>query len=86
MKMWHLKTKLGTFWIIPTKLDSTPVTSCQLGIDDDPLGEYDSPEQAVSEVHARNTGYLKWDTQTKIRIPEALSAWRHGQPAEWRVS
>ena len=38
--MWHLKTKLGTFWVVEG----------QLGLGDSGLGQYKTPQEAAMAV------------------------------------
>jgi len=77
--MWHLKTRQGTFWIIPAENKK----GVWLGVDDQPLGHYDSPDAAFHDVHDQQTGFYAWDVNHKIKPPESLTEWEEGEPAEW---
>ncbi len=80
--MWHLKTRLGTFWIIPAdELDQAG--NYVLGLDDDTLGIYTDPHTAVQVVQRYETGCLAWDERPAIRMPPDLVAWRSGLPEQW---
>lgn len=78
--MWHLKTKLGVFWVIPV---SEVGSKYYLGLNDEPLGEYNDAEQAAKDVHDQNTGFLAWDVQARIKAPEHINEWAQGEPKEW---
>lgn len=78
--MWHLKTKLGTFWVMPvTEADS----QCYLGIDDHQLGVFRDPNDAIKNVTEQNTGHLQWDCLSRAKAPQHLDKWSKGSPEEW---
>lgn len=79
--MWHLKTKLGTFWVIPV---SEVGSKYFLGLNDTPLAEYRDAEQAAHDVYTQATGYFKWDSQAHVKVPEHLNDWQEGEPRDWR--
>lgn len=79
--MWHLKTKLGVFWIIRT---SDGLKRYRLGINEDPLSTYNDPEQAARDVHDQATGFLPWDIQSRIFAPEHIQEWHQGEPEDWK--
>lgn len=79
--MWHLKTKLGVFWVMPI---SETENKYFLGLNDDPIGEYPDAEQAAKDVHNQRTGYYKWDLQDKVKVPEHINEWMEGEPRDWK--
>jgi hypothetical protein len=81
--MWYLKTKLGTFWLVET--DSDIKDRYFLGINDQELGSYNNADIAVKDVYEQTTGYLKWDCQAKIKVPESISQWNQGEPENWQA-
>lgn len=83
-RMWHLKTRLGTFWLIENVADNAEqADGYYLGIDDHELGVYNSADTAAEDVYAQQTGYLKWDCQSKVKVPKEISAWVEGSPEDW---
>lgn len=78
--MWHLKTKQGTFWILPPEEASEQYV---LGIDEETLGYYTKPEAAVEDIQAHETGCLRWDEMVLDRPIPNLTAWFAGAPACW---
>lgn len=78
--MWHLKTRLGTFWVIPLLEEQNKYI---LGINDDELALYTDVEQAAKDVHDQATGFLKWDTQPQVKAPEHINEWVEGEPQDW---
>lgn len=79
--MWHLKTKLGTFWVVETNNEIKE--RYFLGINDQELGIYDNSETAAKDVHEQSTGYFKWDSQAKVNVPDSISQWTEGEPENW---
>ncbi len=79
--MWHLKTKLGTFWLVEANNDTED--RYLLGINDQELGAYDNIELAAHDVYEQATGYLQWDCQAKIKVPNNISQWIEGTPENW---
>jgi len=79
--MWHLKTKLGIFWVIPV---SEVASKYYLGVNDTPLAEYRNAEQAARDVYSQATGYFKWDCEARVKAPEHLHDWQEGEPRDWR--
>lgn len=70
---WAYKTNVGTFWI---KLDRD--NRFTLGVGDEALGSYISPEQAADDVFLCVTGHWPWDKQFTVLNPTDLSEWtRH---------
>ncbi len=78
--MWHLKTKLGTFWIVK---DESKDQSFFLGCEDEDLGQYKTIDSVLDDIHKRETGYLEWDEQSTLKVPKALSEWEQGAPEYW---
>lgn len=79
--MWHLKTRLGVFWVAP--LSDTP-NKYYLGVDDHELGLYTDVERAAKDVHDQATGFLKWDLEPQVKAPEHIAQWKKGEPKEWK--
>lgn len=80
--MWHLKTKLGVFWVVPV---SSYKNEFRLGVNDEELGFYTSLDQAAKDVHDQATGFLKWDMQPVARAPEHIAEWVEGEPRGWNA-
>jgi hypothetical protein len=78
--MWHLKTRLGTFWVAPV---SDSGHQFFLGVGDQELGIYNDAEQAAQDVHNQSTGYLKWDIEVKVFAPRHITDWKEGEPQNW---
>ena len=78
--MWHLKTRMGTFWVVET---DEPNHYC-LGVDNDKLGDYEDAELAAKDVLEQSTGYFEWDCQSRVKVPEDLAHWTKGQPDGWQ--
>lgn len=78
--MWHLKTNLGVFWVVPVTEGKNKYV---LGVNDHDLAFYTDVEQAAKDVHDQNTGYLQWDVQTHVKAPEHIMEWLEGEPEEW---
>ncbi len=83
--MWHLRTKLGVFWLVETNSsDAGPQNQKYfLGVDDHELGVYDNASKAAKDVHDQETGFFRWDCQSTVKIPEDISNWSKGEPEEW---
>jgi hypothetical protein len=83
--MWHLKTRLGVFWVAPV-FDSP--NQYYLGINDEELGKYPNAEEAAQDVHNQVTGFMKWDTESKskIKAPEHIEGWIAGEPKAWQTN
>jgi hypothetical protein len=78
--MWHLKTRLGVFWVVPI---SSSEKKFLLGVNDEELGIYTDIEQAAKDVHDQATGFLRWDVQPIARAPERIAEWAQGEPKSW---
>ena len=78
--MWHLKTRLGVFWVVPM---SSSENKFLLGVNDEELGLYTDVERAAKDVHDQATGFLKWDIQSTVRAPEQIREWAEGEPKSW---
>lgn len=81
--MWHLKTRLGVFWVIPI---SEIENKYYLGVNDEALGVYQAAELAAKDVHDQSTGYYKWDSQARVKAPEHIDEWLEGEPRNWQES
>lgn len=79
--MWHLKTKLGVFWVVPAVEAKSKYF---LGINDQELAVYTDADQAAKDVHDQATGFLQWDTQVRIKAPEHITEWVQGEPKDWQ--
>ena len=79
--MWHLKTKLGTFWVVEANNDLKD--RYFLGVNDQELGSYNDLDLAAKDVHEQATGYLQWDSQAKVKAPDNISQWVQGVPDNW---
>lgn len=77
--MWHLRTMHGTFWIVQGKKEY------YLGVNDLKLGVYNEPELAIKDVSEQNTGYFRWDCQSRVSAPKQISQWTPGEPQDWLV-
>jgi hypothetical protein len=89
--MWHLKTKLGTFWIVSSQeSDDRSANAGQereqyyLGMDDDTIRAYGDAQEAIKDICNHTTGEIKWDVDTRIKVPADLALWQEGEPEEWR--
>jgi len=78
--MRYLKTKLGTFWIAPALEYKGKYF---LGVDDEALWLFDSPENASKAVAEQTTGFLNWDAQLRVKAPQGLQDWEEGEPKHW---
>ncbi len=78
--MWHLKTRLGVFWVVPVQEAKNKYI---LGINDEELAFYTDIEQAAKDVHDQTTGFLRWDSQSSVKAPEHITEWIEGEPKEW---
>ncbi len=79
--MWHLKTKMGVFWVAAIDEKSKKY---YLGVNDQELGVYNDAEQAAKDVRDQRTGYLRWDVESKVKAPEHISEWASGEPRDWQ--
>lgn len=70
--MWIYRTPIGTFWIRPQAGGRWV-----LGIEDEALGSYHSPEAAASDVADRATGWSEWDDS------RVMMGWEPSGLAEW---
>ena len=73
--MYTFKAVVGTFWI----RTAPGGASWQLGIGDEILGKYGTPEAAAEQVQCRSTGYVPWDRRnTPSELPN-LDEWKHDE-------
>lgn len=78
--MWHCQTTVGVFWI---RFDPRTRTRFLLGIGDEPLGWYYSPEAAADDVFLQQTGWSEWDALHDVARPADLSAWTRIDCQAW---
>jgi hypothetical protein len=67
---WRLQTRVGVFWIRANR--DGRVT---LGIGDEALGNFATPNLAAGDVHSHMTGYYPWDRLTTYDTPDDISDW-----------
>ena len=70
MKVWTYKTSKGTF-SISHQSDGRFL----LGVGDEGLGSYATPEQAADHVFCCATGHYDWDALGTVDQPTDLSEW-----------
>jgi hypothetical protein len=70
--MWQYRTEIGVFWI---RFDPRTRTRFVLGIEEEPLGWYYSPEAAADDVFLQKTGCSEWDLLAATSKPTDLSQW-----------
>ncbi len=70
--MWTCRTELGVFWI---RFDPRTRTRFLLGIGEEPLGWYFSPEAAADVVFLQDTGWTEWDSRRGVTRPKDLADW-----------
>jgi len=70
--MWLYETDVGVFWI---RFSPRGRGRFLLGIGDEELGAYLSPEAAVDDVYLQKSGWPEWDLHPQSRKPEDLSQW-----------
>lgn len=71
MLRWTCRTHAGLFWIEPA-----PRKGWRLGIDDEPLGWYETPDQAAGDVYLQSTGCFEWDDGPTPDSPADLGDWQ----------
>lgn len=77
--MWYHKTRLGTLWIVESEEDH----QYYLGMDEESLGTYKKIEDAMRDIREHETGFLKWDLDSKTQAPDQLEQWQEGEPENW---
>lgn len=80
--MWHLRTRLGVFWLVEQS-GSDIGKVFRLGFDDLELGVYKHAQDAVKDVCEQSTGHLTWDCSSNVRVPKKIKDWRKGEPDTW---
>ncbi|HQN18920.1 MAG TPA: hypothetical protein PKV86_07270 [Syntrophobacteraceae bacterium] len=70
--MWTYQTEIGVLCI---RFDPRTRTRFLLGIDDEPLGWYYSPEAAADDVFLQKTGWSEWDSLSSPVKPKDLTDW-----------
>jgi hypothetical protein len=78
--MWFHKSEAGTFWI---RFVPRSRRTFVLGIDDQELGEYFSPEAAADDVYMQKTGYALWDSLQDVRKPADIAEWKRLDCIDW---
>lgn len=71
---YFFPTDVGTFWIRPDP--AFPGRVC-LGVDEEAIGSYPSPEAAADDFRGRHTGWPAWDSRPDLRAPMDLTGWGH---------
>lgn len=79
--MFHMKNRIGTFWILEPEASGEKYV---LGCNNDTIGEYNSLDEAVLSVVAHDTGYIEWDMAEKVKVPKSLEEWQQGEPEDWQ--
>jgi hypothetical protein len=79
--MWHLKTKQGTFWIMPS---ADLPGKFFFGVDNTDLGVYHDIAVAINDVREQVTGHIKWDCLLRVSAPSKLDDWAIGAPEDWK--
>lgn len=75
---YHFNTRFGTFWIRPQP--GSP-GRWLLGLDEESLGSYASPELAADDVYMQATGHLEWDiSESPVDAPADLGEWERDIP------
>lgn len=74
---YYFRSRVGLFWI--RRLAGNP-EYFTLGIADEALGAYLSPEGAADDVYVGSTGHYAWDVRNDPRAPTDLGEWTRGNP------
>lgn len=79
--MWIFDTeKAGVFWI---RFDPRGGGRFLLGVDDEELNLYYSPEAAADDVFMQATGWPAWDSLEPPKKPESLDDWVRRDCCAW---
>ena len=72
MRIYEYNADVGTFEIRQLEHERY-----ELWIEDEKLGDYESPQLAASDVAAFNTGYNEWDRfeNDERHFPKSLADW-----------
>lgn len=74
--MWHFSTRKGIFYIVPKDGRFTVM------FQDEPLGNYSTPQQAADDVAGGHTFTPSCGVDTStLGISEDLGSWIKGPPA-----
>jgi hypothetical protein len=73
--VYYYRSRVGTFWIRPQSSNPGRV---QLGVGDEILGSYHSPQAAADDVYTQHTGFDAWDSLPSVTEPTDLSEWQKG--------
>ena len=79
--MWHLKTKQGTFWIMPSMETQSKYF---FGVDNTALGVYKDVAGAINDVRTQVTGHINWDCLLRVNAPSRVDDWATGAPDDWK--
>ena len=79
--MWFYETDTGVFWI---RFDPCDMRGFVLGIGEEVLGSYYSPEAAVDDVYMQKSGFPEWDDNPDAVRPPDLSGWVRRDCADWK--
>lgn len=80
--MWHLKTKMGTFWIIESEEPEN--RHFFYGLDDDALGSHQQLNEVLDDICTQSTGSLLWDGASNVTAPHDIAQWVDGEPESWK--
>ena len=75
---YHYRSSVGTLWI---RQQHGSTGRWVLGVDETPLGTYQSAEAAADDVRGQHTGWPDWDSNDTIVAPRELSEWADGPAA-----
>ena len=78
--MWHYRTSSGVFWI---RFSPQGRGTFLLGMDDEELGAYFSPEAAADDVFMQKTGWEPWDCSEQPDRPVSISEWQREDCSAW---
>ena len=77
---YHWRSPVGVFWIRPKKLLSG-TEGYWLGLEEEALGFYHSPQKAADDVYSHASGASGWDDlDGKVEGPVDISEWEKGIP------
>lgn len=77
-RAYYYRTSAGTFWIRPQPPKPGRVW---LGVDETPLGSYDTAEEAAADFANQRTGWSRWDRLEHPKAPDGLRDWQRGYPS-----
>jgi hypothetical protein len=68
---YRFRSPVGTLWIKPQRNSDR----FWLGINDERVGSYHSPEAAADDVYTQHTGWRPWDSASGLQKPRDLTEW-----------